>query len=71
MSKLPELPEYEFTVTRRGMDGLEYANGVLASYFQETGQFTVLKDSGHVVVDAFKTDTVLRIKRSADPVDVD
>jgi hypothetical protein len=69
MPKLPELPEYEFTVTTVGPDGEKTDQVVEASYFQEAGQFTVLKDAGHVAVDAFKTTSVLRVRRSVDPVD--
>lgn len=70
MSKLPELPMYTFTVTTLSIDNLKGEDvTVEAAYFQESGKYTVLKDDGHLAVDAFRTDTVLRLKRSEEPVD--
>lgn len=42
---------------------------VHASYFQEQGVYTLFKDSGHLVVEALKTELVVRIVRSEEPVD--
>lgn len=69
MSKLPDLPTYEYTVSVLSSLGVQEDFLVDASYYQEAGNFTQLKDHSHVVVDAFRTDTVLRVKRSEDPVD--
>lgn len=63
MSKLPVLPSCLHKVSTHEVDGLLGEYEVLAAYFQETGRFTVFKDDTHAVVDAFRTDTVLRIKR--------
>lgn len=71
MSKMPDLPEYTFTVSTEGFDGMQRDDKVEAAYFQESGQYTVLKDATHVPVSAFKTATVLQIKRSAEPLDFD
>jgi len=71
MSKLPSLATYEYTVTMYGPDGVASTHTVEASYYQEAGAFTQLKDDGHMVVDAFRTDTVLRITRSDEPLDDD
>lgn len=67
-NKMPELPTYEFVVTTLVGDVVSDYE-VDASYFQEAGAFVQLKDHCHVVVDAFRAETVLRVKRSEDPVD--
>lgn len=67
MAKLPDLPTYKFTVTWVSSDGLLRDDVVEAAYYQEAGRFTQLKDSSHVVVDAFRTDCVLRVTRTGDP----
>jgi hypothetical protein len=73
MSKLPELHTFEYIVVllspATGMESA--AESVLASYFQESGAYTILKDSLHVPIAAFRTDLVTQIRRSVDPVDVD
>jgi predicted ATPase len=67
MSKSPELPLYKFVVTTLVLDK-PVKSVVEAAYYQEAGRFTQLKDASHVVVDAFLTDTVLRVSRTGDPV---
>lgn len=69
MSKMPELPTYEFTVFTQMGSAAPQEHTVLASYFQESGRYTMLKDDIHVVVAAFRTDLVTTIWRSGDPVD--
>lgn len=70
-AKTVMLPTYEFAVTVLEAGGLYKDYEVEASYFQETGQFLQFKDSGHLIVDAFRTDTVRRVKRLDELVDVD
>lgn len=67
MPKVSDLPTYEFIVHTLGSDGLWHEDRVHASYYQEAGQFTQLKDAGHTVVDAFRTDTVRRVQRMGEP----
>lgn len=69
MSKLPELPTYAFTVHQMALPSLDVEVGALrASYFQEQGSFLLFKDAGHVVVEAFRTETVVRVVRTDEPV---
>lgn len=70
-AKTVMLPTYEFAVTVLDTGGLCKDYEVEASYFQETGQFLQFKDSGHLIVDAFKTESVLRVKRLDELVDID
>lgn len=73
MSKLPGLPLYAFTVHTLlvGAGAVEEASGAItAAYFQESGAYTVFKDTEHMVVEAFKTDLVTRIVRTEKPVAV-
>lgn len=69
MSKLPELPTYEYAVFTQMGNAVPQSHKVFASYFQESGRYTLLKDDIHVVVAAFRTDLVTQIWRSGDPVD--
>lgn len=68
MSKLPDLPMYEYTVVTQ-VGNIAYEHKVEAAYYQEAGNFTQLKDDGHTVVHAFRTDTVIRVQRSEEPLD--
>ena len=71
MSKLPDLPLYAFTVhTMPLIEGFpeESAGAITAAYFQESGAYTVFKDSEHTVVEAYKTELVTRIVRTEKPV---
>jgi hypothetical protein len=68
MSKLPVLPLYAYTVHWTGLDGLTQKAAITASYFQESGVYTVFKDTDHSVVEAFKTECVTRIVRTEKPV---
>lgn len=63
MSKADSLPSVAHTVRVHDVDTLVKDYQVQAAYFQETGRFTVFKDDAHAVIDAFRTDTVLRITR--------
>lgn len=72
MSKLPELSTFEYSVTliSPGSGLAAAASDVLASYFQESGAYTVFKDDLHTAVAAFRTELVTEIRRSEDPVDL-
>jgi hypothetical protein len=69
MSKLSDLPTYAFTVHTVDVDLKSQVGAITASYFQEQGAYTVFKDSEHAVVEAYKTDLVMRIVRTEQPVD--
>lgn len=73
MSKLPDLPVYDFDVFVMDVGGVaaldDDQSSVTASYFQESGVYTVFKDTDHSVVKAYKTDLVVLIERSEQPVD--
>ena len=71
MSKMPELEVFEYAVTliHPGTGAVSKAENVLASYFQETGAYTVFKDEVHTAVAAFRTELVIEIRRSEGPVD--
>lgn len=69
---MSELHTFEFQVWTLPLShGLEAVKSppIEASYFQEQGVYTLFKDSGHVVVEALKTELVTRIVRSEEPVD--
>lgn len=73
MSKLPDIPTYEFRVwtlpVGLGSEVLNESDPIEAAYFQEQGVYTLFKDGCHVVVEALKTELVTRIVRSEEPVD--
>lgn len=71
MSKLPDLPTFEYTVGLLNPASVTVmeADAVLAAYFQESGAYTVFKDDLHTAVAAFRTELVTEIRRSDDPVD--
>jgi hypothetical protein len=69
MSKGPSMPVYRFTVLVSGAGAVPVEHNVKACYFQESGKYTVLKDAEHAVVDAYKTDAVLRISRAEKPLE--
>lgn len=56
-------PMHRFTVTQTNLSGDIGNYHLTAAYFVEDGAYTLFKDSGHAVVEAFRTDTVLRISR--------
>lgn len=59
------LPLHQFTITQVAY-GTNMDDYVLtAAYFVEDGTYTVFKDSTHAAVEAFRTDTVLRITRGS------
>lgn len=64
------MPTYAFTVYTME-PGIEGDSGAItAAYFQESGAYTVFKDSEHAVVEAYKTEFVSRIVRTEKPVGV-
>lgn len=69
---MSDLNTYEFRVWSFplgiGSKAVE-SEPIEASYFQEQGVYTLFKDAGHVVVEAYKTDLVTRVVRSEEPVD--
>lgn len=69
MSKAGFLPLYGFTVHTVTPGGLQAESGAItAAYFQESGRYTVFKDTEHTVVEAYLTDLVTRVVRTEQPV---
>lgn len=60
---------YDFTVTFVSLDGMRNDVPLQAAYFVEDHSYTLFKDKWHGVVDAFRTDSVIRIKRGTAVVD--
>lgn len=69
---MSDLCTYEFDVwtlpLSLGTDAVK-SGPIHASYFQEQGVYTLFKDDEHVVVEALKTEFVVRIVRSEEPVE--
>lgn len=70
MSKLSDLPTYEYTVYALGADGLpDEAGPIEASYFQEQGSLLLFKDADHVAIEAFKLEHIVRVSRASEPLE--
>lgn len=70
MSKLPDLPSYEFVVVLASPVEMSMEDRTVTSaYFQEERSYTLFKDAGHAVVAAFKTDSVIQVLRAEKPVE--
>jgi hypothetical protein len=65
MSKLPDLPSYEFTVELIDPEdgALDELRTVTAAYLQEDRSYTWFKDASHTAVAAYKTAYVVAIVR--------
>lgn len=67
---MPNLPEYEFTVTAiDSPSGMTSQFKVVASYFQEQGSMLLFKAADHTVVEGHLMAMVPRVVRGARVVD--
>lgn len=56
---------YKFTVTHGTTESSSFNAHLEASYFVEDGSYTLFKDTRHGAVEAFRTDSVIRITRGS------
>lgn len=69
--KSPVLPEWDYTVyVVNPLSAVpEVVKGIEAAYFQQDAALLLFKDSGHTVVQAFRTELVSRVVRGDELVD--
>lgn len=66
---MPVALQYTWTVDQLFPDSSSGGGLIPGAYFVEEGSYTVFKDAGHKATAAYKTDWVVRIERSAEPLD--